>query len=148
VMMLSLIPLGAGFLTVLFDDRRRGPHDMVAGTVATWAKPKEPGLAASPAPARESAWAAGPAGSAAVPPTAATFPPGVASPPPAAAAPPTPPPAPGPIPVVGEVVGPARDDQSNGSGPHAAGDRLGSTSDQPPSRHQPPSRRFRGRPRG
>ena len=29
VMMLALIPLGAGFVTVLFDDRRRGPHDMV-----------------------------------------------------------------------------------------------------------------------
>ena len=37
VMMLALLPLGAGFVTVLFDDRRRGPHDMVADTVARWA---------------------------------------------------------------------------------------------------------------
>jgi uncharacterized RDD family membrane protein YckC len=37
VMILALIPLGAGFVTVLFDDRRRGPHDMVADTVARWA---------------------------------------------------------------------------------------------------------------
>ena len=41
VMMLALIPLGAGFLTVLFDDRRRGPHDMVAGTVARWSSQAE-----------------------------------------------------------------------------------------------------------
>lgn len=39
VMMLALIPLGAGFVTVLFDDRRRGPHDMVGGTVVRWAIP-------------------------------------------------------------------------------------------------------------
>jgi uncharacterized RDD family membrane protein YckC len=45
VMMLALIPLGAGFVTVLFDDRRRGPHDMVAGTVVRWAL-KAPALAA------------------------------------------------------------------------------------------------------
>jgi uncharacterized RDD family membrane protein YckC len=37
VMMLALAPLGAGFVTVLFDDRRRGPHDMAAATVARWA---------------------------------------------------------------------------------------------------------------
>jgi uncharacterized RDD family membrane protein YckC len=37
VMMIALIPLGAGFLTVLFDDRRRGPHDMAAATVVRWA---------------------------------------------------------------------------------------------------------------
>jgi uncharacterized RDD family membrane protein YckC len=30
---LAAIPLGAGFLPVLFDARRRGIHDMVAGTV-------------------------------------------------------------------------------------------------------------------
>jgi uncharacterized RDD family membrane protein YckC len=52
VMMLALIPLGAGFLTVLFDDRRRGPHDMVAGTVARWSSPAgAPVVAATPAPA-------------------------------------------------------------------------------------------------
>jgi uncharacterized RDD family membrane protein YckC len=39
VMMLALVPLGAGFVTVLFDDRRRGPHDMVAATVVRWASP-------------------------------------------------------------------------------------------------------------
>ncbi len=49
VMMLALIPLGAGFLTVLFDDRRRGPHDMVADTVARWAPAVSPALPASPA---------------------------------------------------------------------------------------------------
>jgi uncharacterized RDD family membrane protein YckC len=48
VMMLALIPLGAGFVTVLFDDRRRGPHDMVASTVAEWAAPA---LALAPEPA-------------------------------------------------------------------------------------------------
>ena len=37
VMMLALVPLGAGFVTVLFDDRRRGQHDMVAATVVRWA---------------------------------------------------------------------------------------------------------------
>jgi uncharacterized RDD family membrane protein YckC len=37
VMMLALVPLGAGFLTVLFDERRCGPHDMVAATVVRWA---------------------------------------------------------------------------------------------------------------
>ncbi len=30
---LAIIPLFAGFLPVLFDDRRRGLHDMLAGTV-------------------------------------------------------------------------------------------------------------------
>jgi uncharacterized RDD family membrane protein YckC len=45
VMMLALIPLGAGFVTVLFDDRRRGPHDMAGGTVVRWAL-KAPALPA------------------------------------------------------------------------------------------------------
>jgi uncharacterized RDD family membrane protein YckC len=35
-MLLCLIPLGAGFIPVLFDDRRRGPHDRLAGTVVRW----------------------------------------------------------------------------------------------------------------
>jgi uncharacterized RDD family membrane protein YckC len=30
---LCILPLFAGFLPVLFDDRRRGLHDMIAGTV-------------------------------------------------------------------------------------------------------------------
>jgi uncharacterized RDD family membrane protein YckC len=37
MMVVSLIPLGAGFVTVLFDDRRRGLPDIVAGTVVVWA---------------------------------------------------------------------------------------------------------------
>lgn len=32
-MVLSALPLGAGFIRVLFDDRRRGFHDRVANTV-------------------------------------------------------------------------------------------------------------------
>jgi uncharacterized RDD family membrane protein YckC len=35
-MVLCAIPLGAGFLPVLFDDRRRGYHDRAAGTVVRW----------------------------------------------------------------------------------------------------------------
>jgi uncharacterized RDD family membrane protein YckC len=33
---LCIIPLFAGFLTVLVDDRRRGCHDMLAGTVVVY----------------------------------------------------------------------------------------------------------------
>jgi uncharacterized RDD family membrane protein YckC len=32
-LVLAAIPLFAGFLPILFDDRRRGIHDMIAGTV-------------------------------------------------------------------------------------------------------------------
>ena len=32
-LVLAVIPLLAGFLPILFDDRRRGLHDMLAGTV-------------------------------------------------------------------------------------------------------------------
>jgi uncharacterized RDD family membrane protein YckC len=32
-LVLAAIPLFAGFLPILFDDRRRGLHDMLAGTV-------------------------------------------------------------------------------------------------------------------
>jgi uncharacterized RDD family membrane protein YckC len=35
-LILCLIPLGAGFIPVLFDDRRRGLHDRLAGTVVRW----------------------------------------------------------------------------------------------------------------
>jgi uncharacterized RDD family membrane protein YckC len=35
-MIISMIPLGAGFLPVLVDDRRRGLHDRLAGTVVRW----------------------------------------------------------------------------------------------------------------
>ena len=43
---LAALPLLAGFLPVLFDERRRGLHDMLAGTVVVSA-PEEP--AVSPA---------------------------------------------------------------------------------------------------
>jgi uncharacterized RDD family membrane protein YckC len=42
---LSIIPLFAGFLPVLVDDRRRGLLDMIAGTVVVYA---EAGLPAEP----------------------------------------------------------------------------------------------------
>ena len=64
VMMLALLPLGAGFVTVLFDDRRRGPHDMVADTVARWATTAAapaPAVAIGPAPAPAPAPARAPA---------------------------------------------------------------------------------------
>jgi uncharacterized RDD family membrane protein YckC len=35
-LVLSMLPLGAGFIPVLFDDRRRGLHDRIAGTVVRW----------------------------------------------------------------------------------------------------------------
>jgi uncharacterized RDD family membrane protein YckC len=35
-LVLSIVPLFAGFLPVLFDDRRRGLHDLVAGTVVVY----------------------------------------------------------------------------------------------------------------
>jgi uncharacterized RDD family membrane protein YckC len=44
---LAAIPLGAGFLPILFDDRRRGLQDMLAGTVvvasASPARTRAPG---------------------------------------------------------------------------------------------------------
>jgi uncharacterized RDD family membrane protein YckC len=47
---LAIIPLFAGFLPVLVDDRRRGIHDMLAGTVVEHAdSPGGPSLSA-PAP--------------------------------------------------------------------------------------------------
>jgi uncharacterized RDD family membrane protein YckC len=36
-MVIAAIPLGAGFLTILVDDRRRGLHDMIGGTVVVYA---------------------------------------------------------------------------------------------------------------
>jgi uncharacterized RDD family membrane protein YckC len=35
-LVVSMIPLGAGFLPVLVDDKRRGLHDRIAGTVVHW----------------------------------------------------------------------------------------------------------------
>jgi uncharacterized RDD family membrane protein YckC len=34
-----IIPLFLGFVTVLFDNRRRGAHDMIAGTVVVYSEP-------------------------------------------------------------------------------------------------------------
>jgi uncharacterized RDD family membrane protein YckC len=35
-MVLAAIPFGAGFLLILVDDRRRGLHDMIGGTVVVY----------------------------------------------------------------------------------------------------------------
>jgi uncharacterized RDD family membrane protein YckC len=48
---LAIIPLFAGFLPVLFDRRRRGLHDLLAGTVVLYAgqdPPPEPAPAPAP----------------------------------------------------------------------------------------------------
>lgn len=42
---LAIIPLFAGFLPVLVDDRRRGLHDMLAGTVVLHATAELPAVA-------------------------------------------------------------------------------------------------------
>jgi uncharacterized RDD family membrane protein YckC len=39
-LILAALPLFAGFLPILFDDRRRGVHDMLAGTVVVAAPPR------------------------------------------------------------------------------------------------------------
>jgi uncharacterized RDD family membrane protein YckC len=39
VLLLCIVPLFLGFVTVLFDARRRGLHDMAAGTVVLYAEP-------------------------------------------------------------------------------------------------------------
>jgi uncharacterized RDD family membrane protein YckC len=41
-LMLAALPLFAGFLPILVDDRRRGLHDMLAGSVVVGADPAEP----------------------------------------------------------------------------------------------------------
>jgi uncharacterized RDD family membrane protein YckC len=38
-LMLAAIPLGAGFLPILVDDRRRGVHDMLSGSVVVGDQP-------------------------------------------------------------------------------------------------------------
>jgi uncharacterized RDD family membrane protein YckC len=40
-LIVSIIPLFAGFIPVLFDDRRRGLPDMLAGTVVRYVVPEE-----------------------------------------------------------------------------------------------------------
>jgi uncharacterized RDD family membrane protein YckC len=46
---LAIIPLFAGFVPVLVDDRRRGLHDLLAGTVVLHATAEPPPV---PEPAR------------------------------------------------------------------------------------------------
>jgi uncharacterized RDD family membrane protein YckC len=41
-LVLCTIPLGAGFIPVLYDDRRRGLHDRLADTVVRWDDQTEP----------------------------------------------------------------------------------------------------------
>jgi uncharacterized RDD family membrane protein YckC len=40
-LIVAALPLFAGFLPILLDDRRRGVHDMLAGTVVVSAPPAE-----------------------------------------------------------------------------------------------------------
>jgi uncharacterized RDD family membrane protein YckC len=40
-MLLAFLPLGAGFVPVLTDDRRRGLHDRIANTVVRWDEGEE-----------------------------------------------------------------------------------------------------------
>jgi uncharacterized RDD family membrane protein YckC len=47
-LVLAAIPLLAGFLPILFDERRRGLHDMLAGTVVVAAPELSRGSAPSP----------------------------------------------------------------------------------------------------
>ena len=47
---LAIIPFFAGFLPVLFDDRRRGIHDMLAGTVVQFADAPGGPFVSAPAP--------------------------------------------------------------------------------------------------
>jgi uncharacterized RDD family membrane protein YckC len=41
-LVLSVLALGLGFVPVLFDRRRRGLHDMIAGTVVRWVEASAP----------------------------------------------------------------------------------------------------------
>lgn len=47
-MLLAALPLGAGFLPVLFDDQRRGLHDKIARTVVRWDDGEEVTAVADP----------------------------------------------------------------------------------------------------
>ena len=49
-LVLAIVPLFAGFLPVLFDDRRRGVHDMLAGTVVEHADTGGGPFLSAPAP--------------------------------------------------------------------------------------------------
>jgi hypothetical protein len=46
---LAIVPLFAGLLPVLVDDRRRGLHDLIAGTIVPYSEEEPP---AEPLPAR------------------------------------------------------------------------------------------------
>lgn len=48
-LLLSILLLGAGFIPILFDERRRGLHDRIAGTVVRW--DERPGDVFRPPPA-------------------------------------------------------------------------------------------------
>jgi uncharacterized RDD family membrane protein YckC len=50
-LVLAALPLFAGFLPILLDDRRRGVHDMLAGTVVVGTDPAQPQRAKSGPPA-------------------------------------------------------------------------------------------------
>jgi uncharacterized RDD family membrane protein YckC len=50
-LLLAALPLFAGFLPILVDDRRRGVHDMLAGTVVVGTDPAQPQRAKSGPPA-------------------------------------------------------------------------------------------------
>lgn len=50
-LVLAALPLFAGFLPILVDDRRRGVHDMLAGTVVIGTDPAQPQRAKSDPPA-------------------------------------------------------------------------------------------------
>ena len=52
---LCAIPLFAGFLPILVDDRRRGVHDMLVGSVVVGTDPAQPQRAKSGPPARAEA---------------------------------------------------------------------------------------------
>jgi uncharacterized RDD family membrane protein YckC len=47
-MLLALLPLGAGMLPVLYDERRRGLHDRIAKTVVRWDEGEEVTAIADP----------------------------------------------------------------------------------------------------
>jgi uncharacterized RDD family membrane protein YckC len=60
-MALAALPLGAGFLPVLTDDRRRGLHDRIAGTVVRWDDGEQlESVRSEPAPVNAAAPAAAP----------------------------------------------------------------------------------------
>jgi uncharacterized RDD family membrane protein YckC len=46
-LLLCIVPLFAGFLPVLFDERRRGAHDMLAGTAVVYGDALSLGSAAA-----------------------------------------------------------------------------------------------------